>query len=186
MAIYRGRFQVEIQLSCVAWNETCCMRGSMKLTFAPESRPLASPSVALFTHRAFESWECVDGYACALQVPGEKDLVLDPDLITRLNHFTTATFLKVFFLERLVTSLYSTVAPCSAIVNTVKEEIFVGEKFRTFPSQTFRMEFNFVLSNWPKKVKTRSGDRKACKLGGRKFGMEINFVHFSIIQKLRN
>ena len=33
---------------------------------------------------------------------------------------------------------------------TVKEEIFVGEKFRTFPSKTFRMELNFVLSNWPK------------------------------------
>ena len=31
--------------------------------------------------------------------------------------------------------------------HTVKEEIFVGEKFRTFPSKTFRMEFNFVLSN---------------------------------------
>ena len=31
--------------------------------------------------------------------------------------------------------------------DTVKEEIFVGEKFRTFPSKTFRMEFNFVLSN---------------------------------------
>ena len=30
---------------------------------------------------------------------------------------------------------------------TVKEEIFVGEKFRTFPSKTFRMELNFVLSN---------------------------------------
>ena len=36
---------------------------------------------------------------------------------------------------------------------TEKEEIFVGEKFRTFPSKTFRMEFNFVLSNWPKKLK---------------------------------
>ena len=33
--------------------------------------------------------------------------------------------------------------------DTVKEEIFVGEKFRTFPSKAFRMEFNFVLSNWP-------------------------------------
>ena len=30
-------------------------------------------------------------------------------------------------------------------VGTVKEEIFVGEKFRTFRSKTFRMEFNFVL-----------------------------------------
>ena len=28
---------------------------------------------------------------------------------------------------------------------TVKEEIFVGENFRTFPSKTFRMEFNFAL-----------------------------------------
>ena len=35
-------------------------------------------------------------------------------------------------------------------MNTVKEEVFVGEKFRTFPSKTFRMELNFVLSNWPK------------------------------------
>ena len=37
----------------------------------------------------------------------------------------------------------------------------------------------FVLSEWPKKkVKTRGDDRKACKPGGRKFGMEINFVLF--------
>ena len=43
---------------------------------------------------------------------------------------------------------------------TVKEEIFVGEKFRIFPTKTFRMEFNFVLSNWPKKVKTGWDDRK--------------------------
>ena len=71
-------------------------------------------------HRAFESWACVDGYVSALQVPGEKDLALDPDLM--LNHFTMATFLKVFFLRDLVTLLYSTVALCS----TVKEGIFVG------------------------------------------------------------
>ena len=71
-------------------------------------------------------------------------------------------------------------------IATVKEEIFVGEKFRTFPTKTFHIEFNFVLSNWPEKVKTRSGDWKACKPDGRKFGMEINFVHFSIIWKLRN
>ena len=38
------------------------------------------------------------------------------------------------------------------------------------------MEFNFVLPEWPKKVKTRGDDRKACKPGGRKFGIEINFV----------
>ena len=29
---------------------------------------------------------------------------------------------------------------------TVKEKNFVGEKLRTFPSKTFRMELNFVLS----------------------------------------
>ena len=71
---------------------------------------------------------------------------------------------------------------------TVKEEIFVGEKFRTFPSKTFRMELNFVLSNWPKTGKTRKDDRKACKPCGRNFGMEINFVQFWItsIRKLRN
>ena len=50
-------------------------------------------------------------------MPGEKDLVLGPDLMTMRNHITTATFLKVFFLRDLVTSLYSTVAPCSAIMN---------------------------------------------------------------------
>ena len=61
---------------------------------------------------------------------------------------------------------------------TVKEEIFVGEKFRTFLSKTFRMKFNFVLS---KKVKARRDDQKACKPGGRKFGMEIYFVLCSTI-----
>ena len=71
-------------------------------------------------------------------------------------------------------------------LSTVKEEIFVGEKFRTFPSKTLRMELNFVLSNWPKTEKTRKDDRKACKPCGRNFGMEINFVHFWRIRKLRN
>ena len=69
---------------------------------------------------------------------------------------------------------------------TVKEEIFVGGKFRTFPSKTFRMEFNFVLSECLKEVNTRRDDGKVCKPGGRKFGMEINFVLFSHIRKLRN
>ena len=32
-------------------------------------------------------------------------------------------------------------------MHTVKEKIFVGEKFHTFSSKTFRMELNFVLSN---------------------------------------
>ena len=50
----------------------------------------------------------------------------------------------------------------------------MGEKFRTFPFKTIRMEFNFVLSNLPKKKgKARRDDPKACKPGGRKFGMEI-------------
>ena len=70
--------------------------------------------------------------------------------------------------------------------NTVKEEIFVGEKIRTFRSKTFRMELNFVLSEWLKEVKTRRDDWKVCKPGVRKFGMEINVVLFSILRKLRN
>ena len=37
-----------------------------------------------------------------------------------------------------------------------------------------------------KNVTTRRDDRKACGPCGRKFGMEINFEHFSIIPKLRN
>ena len=38
---------------------------------------------------------------------------------------------------------------CSSqvLLNTVKEEIFVGEKFRTFRSKNFRVEFNFRFSN---------------------------------------
>ena len=46
-----------------------------------------------------------------------------------------------------------------------KKKIFVGEKFRTFPFKTFHMEFNFVLSNRPKKVKARRDDQNACKPG---------------------
>ena len=63
---------------------------------------------------------------------------------------------------------------------------FVGEKFRTFPLKTFRMEFNFVLSEWLKKVKTRRDDRKACKPGGTNLGMEFSFVLVSNVRKLRN
>ena len=70
--------------------------------------------------------------------------------------------------------------------STVKQEIFVGEKFRTFPFKTVRMEFNFVLSNWPKKGKSRRDYWKACMPGWRKFGMEIIFVLFSNIWKLQN
>ena len=62
--------------------------------------------------------------------------------------------------------------------STVKEEIFVGEKFHTFLSKTFRMEFKFIFSVFPKLEKTIRDYLKDCKPGGRKFGMEINFVIF--------
>ena len=66
---------------------------------------------------------------------------------------------------------------------TVKEEIFVGEKVRTFPLKTFRTEFNFLLAEWRKRVKARRDDRKACKPGGRKFGMEFNSYFFQIHER---
>ena len=72
------------------------------------------------------------------------------------------------------------------ICYTAEEEIFVGEKFRTFSSWTFRMEFNFVLAEWPKRVNAGRDDRKACKPVGRKFGMDINFLLLSIVRMLRN
>ena len=65
---------------------------------------------------------------------------------------------------------------------TVKEEIFVGEKFRTFPSKTFRMELNFVLSNWPKNWKTRKDDRKTCKPCGRNFGWKSILYIFELYE----
>ena len=68
---------------------------------------------------------------------------------------------------------------------TVKEDIFVGEKFRTFPSKTFRMEFNFVLSNRPKMINTRSGNRKACKPGGIKFVIRT-FFNYTKATKLNS
>ena len=69
---------------------------------------------------------------------------------------------------------------------TVKEKIFVGEKFRTFPSKTFRMELNFVLSNWPKTEKLEKTIERAVNHAEGIFGMEINFVHFWMIRKLWN
>ena len=39
----------------------------------------------------------------------------------------------------------STIIVVPTPLSTVKEEIFVGEKFRTFPLEAFRTEFNFVL-----------------------------------------
>ena len=41
------------------------------------------------------------------------------------------------------------------LLNTVTEETFAGKKFRTFPSKTIRMEFNFILLEWPMKVKKK-------------------------------
>ena len=68
---------------------------------------------------------------------------------------------------------------------TVEEEIFVGEKFRTFLSKTFRMEFNFVSRN-DEESKNKKRRSKDCKPGERRVRMEINFVLFSIIRKPRN
>ena len=58
---------------------------------------------------------------------------------------------------------------------TVWSEVRRRNRLATAPS---RMEFNFVLSEWLKEIKTRRDARKVCKPGGRKFGMEINFVLF--------
>ena len=69
-----------------------------------------------------------------------------------------------------------------ALLATVKEEIFVGEKFRTFSSKTYRMELNFVLSNWPKTGKTRKDDRKACKPCRRNFGWKLISYIFELYE----
>ena len=149
-----------------------------------------------------------DDYAASITslVPGVKNsrlwMVLNS---TRCNRFTTAGCLRsdsgwIYQIRACAESIRSelVILECSFLIIsvwrrkskavsfryfiTVKEEIFVSEKFRTFPSNSFRMEFNFVLWNWPKKGKTRRGDRKACKPGGRKFGMEINFIHFQLYE----
>ena len=44
---------------------------------------------------------------------------------------------------------------------------FRWRKISYFPVQTFRMELNFVLSNWPKTGKTRKDDQKAYKPCGK-------------------
>ena len=61
-----------------------------------------------------------------------------------------------------------------------KRRNFLRKKVCVFPSQTYHTEFIFVLSN--RQEETAGGDRKACKPGGRKFGVESNFVNFSIIR----
>ena len=61
---------------------------------------------------------------------------------------------KIKYLEPHLNWKQSSISKIPNTVSyTVKEEIFVGEKCRTFPSNTFHMEFNFVLSSWPKNVK---------------------------------
>ena len=66
-------------------------------------------------------------------------------------------------------------------MSTVKEEIFVGEKISYFSVQS--VSYGNLISYSEidqKKGKIRRDDRKVCKRGGRKFGMEINFVHFQL------
>ena len=61
--------------------------------------------------------------------------------------------------------------------NTVKEEIFVGEKFRTFPFKPF--VWNLILySQNDEKSKIKKRQLKAYKPGERKVSMEINFALF--------
>ena len=70
---------------------------------------------------------------------------------------------------------------------TVKEEVFVGEKFRTlYRFKPFVWNSLSDSQNRPKQVNTARDDRKARKPGGRKFGMETNFAPFWIIRKLQN
>ena len=63
---------------------------------------------------------------------------------------------------------------------------FRRRKISYLSVQNLSYEIYFrILSEWPKKnVKTRWHNRKACKSDGRKFGMKVNFVLFSIIRKL--
>ena len=71
---------------------------------------------------------------------------------------------------------------------TVKEEIFVGEKFRTFLSKTFRMKFNFVLS---KKVKARRDRSKGLQTRWKKiwygnlFRTLFNYMKATKLNSLR-
>ena len=56
----------------------------------------------------------------------------------------------------------------------------------SIPNLLHGIYFRTLKSKKKKQVKTARDDRMACKPGGRKFGMESNFVHFSIKRKLRN
>ena len=58
-----------------------------------------------------------------------------------------------------------------------------GRNFRRRKISYFSIQnLSYGIIKLTKKGKTRSGDRKACKPGGRKFGMEINFVHLKFFQ----
>ena len=80
--------------------------------------------------------------------------------------------------KKASTLFRTTQSPASWLAITVKEENFAGEKFCTFFFQSHSYGIYSYSRNDQKKVKTRGDDRKACKPGGRKFGMEINFVLF--------
>ena len=76
-------------------------------------------------------------------------------LLTHHKHyifhlFSLLSFFLFFFLIIFSTYVQWYNLSCFtriAFLNTVNEKIFVGEKFRTFPFKTFRMEFNSALSN---------------------------------------
>ena len=70
--------------------------------------------------------------------------------------------------------------------NTVKEEIFVGEKIRTFSFKTFRTEFNFVLYEWLTGAKQEEmTERNASRMEENLVWKLISYF-FSNIRKLRN
>ena len=61
----------------------------------------------------------------------------------------------------------------------------LAKNFVLFRSKPF--VWNLISYSWnDQKRKNYNKRPKPCKPGGRKFGIEINFVHFSIIRKLRN
>ena len=69
---------------------------------------------------------------------------------------------------------------------TVKEETFVGEKIRIFPPKTFRMEFNFVLSESLKEVKTRRDDQKSASQVEENLVWKLISYFCSVIRKIQN
>ena len=75
------------------------------------------------------------------------------------------------------------------LYHTVKEVIFVGKKFRTFPYKTFRAKFNFALSEWPKEVEQEETIKRSASQVEENLVWKIIsrlFFFFSNIRKLRN